>query len=482
MNSKEKVNLMSNKPYHIRSPEMRFPAEQILPSIERPFQVMEVRNEVQERGSAPGHFTSHSVPRSGGEYDWNSPMVPVTASSDPDKGRKRRLETEGIFHSSYSQNKATPGTVLIPLREYNGRDGTEAKVLGTEHGRNLFAFGAQEQCGHRALAREHQEMQDSGIALEYPRRIRSPQGPTQGPNDHYQRPAHLQIQLKAGTGAFPNASPIPPKYFQSDSHAFPKFQNHQSSFYEAPSHAFLTHNDDGILENGRTRPTSVHDKEFDGPTVARELPDQPDLLEMTGYTHDSGSRRYIDNSRGASNSRGHSYTGSKPAPCAPMDNEPWVVHGNRKLYPGQTQHLMDSGEDLRGGSQYTQLPFRNRRVAYLDQTDGNRVNEPYSNTPSQLSNEHQELYLYVASSLSSIITFLASRCALLIRQGHARESRMRPTGPQPVLRCSLTSLTKPIMTPIEYGGAESQHVPWIQGENSLSSTSMLFCCRGRLHH
>lgn len=399
MNAKENVNVLSNRSYHIRSPEMKFPAEQILPSIERPFQVMEGHDEIKRRGSGPGHFTSHSVPRSGGEYGWNSPMIPVTASSDPDKGRKRRLETEGILHSSSNRNKATPGTVLIPLREYNGRDGTEVKALGTEHGRNLFAFGAQEQYGHRALAREHPEMQDSGIAPEYPRRIRSPQGHAQGPNDQYQRPAHLQIQLKAGTGAFSNASPIPPNYFQSDSHAFPKFQSHQSSFYEAPSHAYLTHNDDGFLENGRTRPTSVRDKEFDGLAVAREPPHQPDQLEMTGYTHDSGSHRYIDNSRGASDSRGYPYTGSKPAPCAPMDNGPWVVHGNRKIYPGQTQHLMDSGEDIRGGSQYAQLPLRDRGVAYLDQIDGNRVNEPYSNTPSQLSNGHQEHYLYVASSL-----------------------------------------------------------------------------------
>ena len=419
MNAKENVNLMSNKTYHIRSTEMKFAAEQILPSIERPFQVMEARNPDQERGSGRGHFASHSVPRSGGEHEWTSPIVPVTASSDPDKGRKRRLETEEIFHSSYSQNKATPGTVLIPLREYNGRDGTEAKVLGTEHGRNLFAFGAQEQSGHCAFAREHPEMQDSGIALEYPRHIRSPQGP----NDQYQRPAHLQIQLKSGTGPLPNASPKLPKYFQSDPHAFPKFQSHQSSFHEAPSHAFVNHNDDGFLENGRTRPTSVRDKGFDGLTVARELPDQP---EMTGYTHDSGPHRYIDNSQGASNSRGYSYTGSKPAPCASMDNEPWGVHGNRKLYQGQTQHLTNSGEDIRFGSHYTQLPFRNRRVDYLDQTDGSRVNEPYRNTPSQLSNGHQEHYLYVASSPSFSYYF----SSFLLRSANkARSSERESNAP-----------------------------------------------------
>lgn len=398
---------MSNKSYQIRPSEVKFPAEQILPSIERPFQAMEVRNPFPERSSGNNHSNSQSVPRNGGEYDWISPIASVTASSEPDKGRKRRIETEGDFHSSYSQNKPTPGTVLIPLHEYSGRNGTEAKVLSTEYGRDIFAFGAQEQYGHRALAREHLDMDDSGVALDYSRRIRSPQGPTQGPSGQYQRPPHLQIQLKPGARAFPTTSPIPLESSHSDSHAFPKIPNDQSSFYEAPSHAVLTHNDDVYLENRRMRPTSVRDKEFDRPTVVGKLPDRPQLLEMTGYTHDSGSLSYNNDSRGASNSLGYSYTGSKLTPFAPVDNEQWVVDGNRKFYPSQRQHLMDSGEDIRGSSQYTQLPFRNRRVEYQDPNNGNWVNEAYSNTSSQLSIGHQEDYLYVASFVSFIYYFLS---------------------------------------------------------------------------
>ena len=397
--SKRNVTLASDNAYRVQSAGREFSPEQILPSIEQPSQVMEARNPFQQRSGGALHHVSQSVSRDDDHGDWKSPVNRVLAGSNLDMGRKRRFEVEGAFPSPYSQSNVTTGTVLIPIEEYNERHGKEARFFDPEHHHNHVAYGAPEQRGHHDLKAET-KWHDPQNAVEYSNRIEDPPRLVGAPAGHYQRPPHLQIQLKRGAVGVRSSSPICLKSTISDSSVFPISKDDQSTKHGVPNHALLTLSDNHLSENGYVQQVSALNTLRDVPATVRDLPSQQDTQVTTRYTHSSGHPRYIDDPWVERNDPGRAYNEPRPASGGGTENASLSMGETKGSYQRHSQYLVEPGAIIHDLHHYTELPLRTRQNDDKAHITDFRPDLIYGRSPSPSSPRHQNIFRYVASSSS----------------------------------------------------------------------------------
>lgn len=392
-NPKGNVTLASDKAYRVQSAGREFSPEQILPSIEKPCQVMEARNPFQQRSGGALHHVSQSMSRDGEHGDWKSPVARVLASSDLDMGRKRRFEVEGALPSPYNQSNVTTGTVLIPIEKYNERHGKEARFFDSEHHPGHVA---PEQRGYHHLAES--KWHDPLNAVEYSDRIEDPPRLVRASAGHYQRPPHLQIQLQRGAAGVRSASPTCLKSTISNSSMFPISKDDQSTKHGVPNHVFLTRSDKNLPENGYVQqaPASALDTLRDVPTTVRDLPRQLDTQATTSYTHNSGHPRYTDDPWVERNDPSRAYFEPRPTSHGGMDNASLSMRENQEPYHRHPQHLVEPGAIIRDLHHYTELPLRTRQDDDQAHIPDFRPDDHYGRNSSPSGLRHQNILRYVA--------------------------------------------------------------------------------------
>ncbi|KAL8793473.1 MAG: hypothetical protein Q9195_003956 [Heterodermia aff. obscurata] len=392
-NPKGNVTLASDNAYRVQSAGREFSPEQILPSIEQPCQVIEARNPFRQRsGEAP-----QSVSREGDHGDWKSPVAQALASSDLDTGRKRRFEVEEALPSPYNQSNVTTGTMLIPLEEYNERYGKEARFYDSEHHHNHVAYGAPEQRGYHHLTAET-EWHDPRGAVKYSDRIEDPPKLVEAPAGRYQRPPHLQIQLKRGASGVRSASPICLKSTISNSSVFPISEDDQSRMHGAPNHASLTRSNHNSSENGYVQRASALNTLRDVPAAVRDLPRQLETQVTASYPHGSGHPRYPDDPWAERNDPNRAYIEPRPASRGGMDNASQSMRENQESYQTHSQFLVEPGAIIRDAHHHTELPLRTRQTDDRAHISDFHPDALYGGSSSPSGFRHQNMLRYVASS------------------------------------------------------------------------------------
>ena len=394
---KGNVTLASDNTYRVQSAGREFSPEQILPSIEQPYQVIEARNPFQQRSDGALHHVSQNINREGDHGDWNSPVARMPAISEPDMGRKRRFEVEGAFPSPSNQSNVTTGTVLIPIEEYNERYGREPRFFGSEHHHNHAAYGAPEQRGYHHLTAES-KWHNPQNAVEYSDRIEGPPRLVGAPAGHHQRPPHLQIQLTRSAAGVRSASPIYLKSTISDSSVFPIFKDDQSAKHRVPNHTLLTRSDNNLPENGYVQRASAINTLRDVPTTVRDLPRQLERQLTTSYTHSPGHPRYADDPWVEGNSPSRAYIEPRPVSRGGVDNGSLSMRENQESYQRHSQHLVEPGAIRRDLHHYTELPLRTRQNDDKTRTTDFRPDGLYGRNSSPSGLRHQDSFRYVALS------------------------------------------------------------------------------------
>lgn len=385
------VTTRNDNAYHARSLETKLPPEQILPSIEQPFQKLRTRNYFQELNGGGIHNGSPSVTRNIGQDGWRLPVTRAPASSNPDVGRKRRRDNEGPLPPSYSSSKIAAGTVLIPLEGYNERQDEGARNRDFQHNHTPAAYRTQELPGRYPVITQALDLHKIGIAEDHSGRLQSLLGPMRGPDGQYQRLPHMQVQLNPGAAGFRSVSPINLTSSQSDYYASPRSQPNHVSAHKASRNPSLIRNSNNFVEDGYAPQPSIYDQVFDAPADSRAMPKQPEIADMAIYNRHLGSSRSADDLWVGRDNTDRAYSESRPASRGRIARE--------TKEPGGThlQHSVGPGILAGHGHHYTELPLRN--LASNDQAgiDSFRPVGSYDKGPLPPRLRQEEIYRYVIS-------------------------------------------------------------------------------------
>ena len=429
-NPKENVTLASDNAYRVQSAGRESTPEQILPSIEQPYQVTEARNPFKQQSGGALPHVSQSVSRDGNRGDWKSPVARVLPNSDLDLGRKRRFEVERAFPSPYSQSNVTTGTVLVPIEEYNERHDKEARFVDWEHHHDHVAYGAPEQLGYHHLIAKS-KWHDPRNAVEYSDHMEDPPRLVGAPAGRYQRPPHLQIHLKRGAAGVRSASPICLKSTISDSSVFPVSRDDQSTKHGVSNHVLLTRSENHLSKKGYVQQASTLNTFRDVPATVRDLPRQLDTQVTTCYTRSSGNPRNIDDPWVERNDPSRVYIEPRSASRGGMDKASLSVGENEEPYQRHSQYIVEPSAIIRDSHHYSELPLRTRQdddKAHITDfgTDG-----LYGRSSSPSGLRHQNIFRYVPL-LPQLEMLL--RYTILTNQVRAREC--------PACRIGLQSVPK----------------------------------------
>lgn len=346
-------------------------SEQILPSIEQLYRDFDGPNPFQSEYRRP---PSRSLIRHSGQ---NGPEISSAwdpAISDPGTGKKQEHAVNGAIPSPYSASQ-TAGTVLIPLEEYNERHRRHVQVLNAGRDNNIVRSGSEEYRGSPHNAH------DSASTVAYSSHVRSPQRTSRGPDERYQRPPHLQVQLHPGPPGLPSASPCVLRSPQSDTFTFFPSPHDKSIVYGASGPPSLTRNSSAILDNGFWEKVPTNNIQIYGPTAVRVPQKQPGLQGTTRYTRSPDAPLYNDDPFRERDRMGLSYPKWRPSPRVA---ELWRQDlGTKEHQSAPPQRVVDSHAVTHGPQPYQYLPVRSHQ-------EGRQAFTKKSNTP----NTHEEIPLF----------------------------------------------------------------------------------------